>query len=177
MPEAALPLAVENLEEARFECLFPACAGLCCKNGRPRVELDERLNIDKNLGKFLPYLRACACARIERKGWLTRRVKDGFPIIAVERGWCVFANDGCVLQKVGLAEAAPWKYKPAACIRFPLRQAKGGHWYIRQWGYRGEKWNLFCLNPRESKVPARESLTGEMVFSAEREKKLKKGRS
>jgi len=103
-------------------------------------------------------------------------VKDGFRTIAVEGGWCVFANEGCTFQKVGMAEGEPWKYKPSACVRFPLEKTKGGTWYIRQWGHRGEAWDLFCLNPKESKVSARESMANEIVYSAEREKKLSKRR-
>jgi hypothetical protein len=177
MADRKPPLVVENLDQATFKCTFPACAGICCKNSRPPVEPDEQVNIDGHLDKFLPHLRSSARAHVEKNGWRTRRVKEGFPTIAVEGGWCVFANGGCTLQKVGMAEAAPWRYKPAACIRFPVKKTKGGSWYIRQWGYRGEDWDLFCLNPEESKVPARQSLVGEIRFSAEREQKLKKERT
>lgn len=172
-----LPLAVENLDSATFKCVFPVCGGVCCKNGRPPVEPDEQARIEKHLEKFLPHVRPSARAHIEKHGWLTQRVKDGFRTIAVEGGWCVFANEGCTFQKVGMLEGTPWKYKPSACVRFPVEKTKGGSWYIRQWGYRGEAWDLFCINPAESKVPARESLADEIVYSAAREKKkLKKSR-
>jgi len=174
MVERKLPLAVENLDEATFKCVFPVCGGICCKNGRPPVEPDEQKRIEKHLEKFLPHLRPSARAHVEKHGWLTKRVKDGHHTIAVEGGWCVFANEGCTFQKVGMTEGEPWKYKPSACIRFPLEKTKGGTWYIRQWKYRGEGWDLFCLNPDESKVSARESMADEIVYSAEREKKLKK---
>lgn len=170
----ALPLAVENLDEATFKCVFPVCGGICCKNGRPTIEPDEQENIAKHLDKFLPHLRPRARAHIEKNGWLTHRMKEGYRTIGVDDGWCLFENDGCMFQKVGMAEGKPWKYKPAACIRFPLDETKDGTWYIRQWEYRGEAWDLFCLNPKESKVSARESMADEIIYEAEREKKLKK---
>jgi Fe-S-cluster containining protein len=170
LPLAPLPLEVENLETATFKCVFPVCGGICCKNGRPPVEPDEQAKIEKNLARFLPHLRESARAHIEKNGWLTNRVKDGHHTIAVEGGWCVFANEGCTFQKVGMLEGEPWRYKPSACIRFPLEKTKGGTWYIRQHGYRGEGWDLFCLNPEEDPTPASESMRDEIVFSAEREK-------
>ena len=89
----------------------------------------------------------------------------------VQGGWCVFANEGCVLQKVGMAEGKPWKYKPSICVSFPVEKTQGGSWYIRQWNYRGEIWDLFCLNPKEDPTPARISLREEIEFSARRERK------
>src|SRR5438132_6751694 len=167
----ALPLNVENLATATFKCVFPVCGGICCKNGRPPVERDEQVKITANLRRFLPYLRDSARKHVEKKGWLTRRVKNGNRTVAVEGGWCVFANEGCVLQKVGMAEGQPWKYKPSICVSFPLEKTRGGSWYIRQWTYRGAAWDLFCLNPKEDPTPASVSLKDEIAFSAERERK------
>ena len=42
MANKKLPLAVENLDAATFKCVFPVCGGICCKNGRPGIEPDER---------------------------------------------------------------------------------------------------------------------------------------
>ncbi|MBI3722468.1 DUF3109 family protein [bacterium] len=172
-----LPLAIENIETATFDCVFPRCGGICCKNGRPPVEPDERERIEKNLERFLPHLRPSARAHVEKHGWLTKRVKRGNPVIAVEGGWCVFANEGCTFQKVGMAEGEPWKYKPSACIRFPLDQAKDGTWYVRQWGHRGEAWDLFCLNPKESPRPASESLRDEASFMKHKASGASRGES
>ena len=166
-----LPLQIENVDTATFKCVFPICGGVCCKNGRPPLERDERNNIGAHLDRFLPLLRDGARAHVRKHGWLTRRVKDGKRTVAVQGGWCVFANDGCVLQKVGIAEGKPWKYKPSICVSFPLEKTQGGSWYIRQWNHRGEIWDLFCLNPKEDPTPARISLREEIEFSARRERK------
>ena len=169
-PPPALP--VENLATACFKCVFPACGGICCRNGRPTVEADEQDQIERNLGKILPHLRPASRAHVEKSGWLTNRVKGGLRTVAVEGGWCVFENGGCTLQKAGMLEGEPWKYKPSACIRFPLDQDKDGTWYIRQWKVRGEQWDLFCLNPAENPTPAAESLREEIAFTAKRENRL-----
>ncbi|HZU95123.1 MAG TPA: DUF3109 family protein [Planctomycetota bacterium] len=171
MSTKRLPLAVENVDQATYKCVFPVCGGICCKNGRPGVEPDEVARIEKNLARFLPHLRPEARAAVEKNGWLTRRTKQGLRTIAVNDGWCVFENAGCTFQKVGMAEGQPWKYKPSACIRFPLEKAKDGTWYVRQRGYRGEAWDLFCLDPAENPTPARESLAEEIEFTAKRETK------
>jgi hypothetical protein len=165
-------LEVENLDTATFKCVFPVCGGICCKNGRPGVEPDERQRIEAGLERFLPHLRPSARAHVEKNGWLTNRTKDGLRTVAVEGGWCVFANEGCTLQKVGMLEGEPWRYKPSACIRFPLDKEKDGTWHVRQWGRRGEAWDLFCLNPDENPTPARESLRDEIEWSARREARL-----
>jgi hypothetical protein len=164
---AAAPVPVDNLATARFECVFPTCGGVCCKNGRPPVEGPEEQRIAANLAKFLPHLRPSARARIERAGFTTKRTKEGLPVLAVTEGWCVFANEGCVLHKVGASEGDRWKYKPWRCIAFPLERSKTGRWHVRQWKLKGEAWDLFCLNPAESPKPARESLAAELVFAAE----------
>src|SRR6266550_2419407 len=101
------PLKIENIDTATFKCVFPVCGGICCKNGRPPVEREEQKNINAHLERFLPHVRESARKHIKKHGWLTRRVKDGKRTVAVEGGWCVFANEGCVLQKVGMAEGEP----------------------------------------------------------------------
>src|SRR5262249_24013660 len=73
-------------------------------------------------------------------------------------GWCVFFHQGCVLHKVGAAEADKYAYKPAACALFPLARTADGDWYVRQWGVMKEEWDLFCLNPGACPRPASESL-------------------
>ena len=156
--------AIEGLDTARFECVYPTCGGICCVNGRPPVEAGEERRIGENLSKFLPHLRPEARERILAKGFLTNRIKEGLRSIAVSRDWCVFHNDGCVLHKVGLAEGDKWKYKPWRCIAFPLERSPAGKWHVRQWGVRGEAWDVFCLNPEESPKTARETLAAEVEF-------------
>jgi Fe-S-cluster containining protein len=141
---------IENAATARFECVFPKCGGVCCQNGRPPVEPGEAQRIERNLKKFLPHLRPSARKVVEERGFLTKRTKGGLPMLAVDAAWCVFFNEGCVLHKVGAAEGSTFKYKPWVCAVFPLDQVKPGKWYVRQWKVRGEAWDLFCLNPKES---------------------------
>jgi hypothetical protein len=153
--ERAPRVEIENLATARFRCVFPSCGGVCCTNARPPVEESEREIIDASLPKLMFLLRPSARAHVEKHGWLTHRVKAGLRTIAVQGGWCVFENSGCTLQRAGMAEGDPWKYKPSVCARFPIEQsARDGKWYVRQWGYRGEQWDLFCLNPEEDPTPA-----------------------
>ena len=137
-----LPVVVENAATARFECIFPTCGGICCKNGRPPVEAAERRRIEENLSKFLPHLRPKARARIERDGFMTARVKDGLNMLAVSEGWCVFENGGCVLHKVGMEEGDAFKYKPWRCAAFPFELLPDQSWYVRQHGLHGEIWDL-----------------------------------
>jgi hypothetical protein len=88
----------------------------------------------------------------------------------VTGGWCVFFNEGCVLQKAGMDEGEPYRYKPEACVRFPIEPVRGaeGRYYVRQWGYRGEAWDLFCLSPDEDPTPARDSLAAEIRYLSAR---------
>jgi hypothetical protein len=81
-------------------------------------------------------------------------------------GWCVFFNQGCVLHKVGAAEGDSYRYKPVQCALFPLDKDHNGEWYVRQWGYKGEAWDLFCLNPDASARPAANSLQAEIALAA-----------
>jgi hypothetical protein len=159
-------LPVINLHEAKYECIYGrGCDGLCCQNGRPPVYPEERERIDPNLERFLPLLRPEARKVVEEGGYLTRRLKDGVPMARVVGGWCVFFNQGCVLHKVGAAEGDAYKYKPLMCALFPLGRDKQGRWYVRQWGYKGEQWDVFCLDPHASQVPAAESLQGEIELA------------
>jgi hypothetical protein len=102
---------------------------------------------------------------VEADGYLSRRVKMGQPMARVVGGWCVFFNEGCVLHKVGAAEGDAYRYKPSLCALFPLAKNEKGEWFVRQWGVEGEVWDLFCLNPKQSPVPAAESLQGEIQLA------------
>jgi hypothetical protein len=162
-----LPLDLLNADTATFECTFGSgCEGVCCRNGRPSLAPAERARVEENLAKFLPHLRPEARKAVEAGGFLTRRAKLGLPMARVAGGWCVFFNAGCVLHKVGLAEGDYRKYKPAQCVVFPLDQLPDGRWYVRQWGYQGEEWDLFCLDPRNSARRADQTLVSEMEYAA-----------
>lgn len=161
-------LPIVNLEPAKFECVFPKCGGICCKNGRPPVAPGEAERIEENLAKLLPHLRPSARRVVEKKGFLTSRRKQGHRAMAVDDGWCVFHNEGCVLHKVGAEEGDRFRYKPFNCILFPLDydpEDPAGAWHVRQWGYPGEEWDLFCLDPKASPSKASESLKGEVAFA------------
>jgi Protein of unknown function (DUF3109) len=159
-------LPVINLQEAKYECIFGrGCDGICCQNGRPPVYPDEAERIDENLEKFKPEMRPEAIAALEEQGYLSRRVKSGLPMLRVVEGWCIFFNRGCVLHKVGAAEGDKYRYKPAPCALFPLVKDEKDRWYIRQKDYKGENWNLFCLDPETSPVPAAESLREELELA------------
>jgi hypothetical protein len=155
-------------EGATFDCVFPVCGGTCCQNGRPGVELAEVAKIEAELAKFLPELTPAAKTHVERSGFITRRQKEGRPTLGVVGGYCLFYNEGCVLHKVGAREGDKFKYKPWRCVVFPLsKNEENGEWHVRQWGVKGEAWDVFCINPEESKKAAVVSLADELVFSAE----------
>jgi hypothetical protein len=159
---------VANLATATFDCVYPACGGLCCMNGRPAVEPHEQERIAANLDKFLPHLQPAARALVERSGFRSVEEKEGLPTLKLSRGWCVFFHDGCVLHKVGAAEGDRFRYKPWRCVAFPLaRDKRSGDWHVRQRGQRGEAWDLFCLNPAESRKTADTTLRTEVAFVAE----------
>jgi Fe-S-cluster containining protein len=161
-----LSLPVVNLEQATFECTFGrGCEGLCCKNGRPGLRDEEIEIITNNLKKFLPLLRPEARKVVEESGFLTRRYRSGLPMIGVVKEWCLFFNEGCVFHKVGAEEGDAYKYKPIQCALFPLLPEDDGTWIVRQHGYRGEPWDIFCLAPDNSRVPASESLKDEMALA------------
>jgi Fe-S-cluster containining protein len=156
-------LPVVNLSEAKFECIFGrGCDGICCRNGRPPMYPEEIELLDANLDKILPHLLPQARQLVEQKGYLSERQKTGLPMLRVLDGWCVFFHQGCVLHKVGAAEGDSYRYKPAACALFPLARNDKNEWYVRQHGYEDEKWNLFCLDPRATSLPAAESLQEEI---------------
>ena len=162
-----LPL-IANLETARFECVFPTCGGLCCKRSRPPVEPAEARRIAKVLPRVLPKMRPEARKFVERQGFLTATTtKDGRHLVSIQKAYCVFYNEGCVLHRLGGAEGDTTKYKPRICIQFPLDIAKDGGWEVRQWGRPGEKWDLFCLNPAESPKRASKTLGLEARFVGE----------
>ncbi|MFQ3593327.1 MAG: DUF3109 family protein [Gemmataceae bacterium] len=167
MARKRVELTVLNLQSATFECTYGrGCEGICCQNGRPPVSSEESARIEKNLKKFWPHLTSQAKELIQRQGFLSRRIKSGKPMLRVVGGWCVFFNDGCVLHKVGAAEGDKFKYKPAPCSLFPLeRDDATGHLYVRQHGYKGEQWDLFCLAPDNTSVKAAESLVEELAFA------------
>ena len=160
---------IQNLARATFKCVFPVCGGICCKNGRPPITPAEDARIRKNLKLFLPHLREKARAHIAKRGYLTKRKKEGHPTLGVVDGWCVFHNDGCILHKVGAERGNKFMFKPWHCVVFPLTKEKDGTWHARQWGYQGEAWDLFCLNPDEDPTPAEQSLKDEVKFVNELE--------
>lgn len=166
----AFSLPVLNADTATFECTFGrGCEGICCQEGRPCTDEGERKIIQDNLSKFLPEMRPRAAEAARKGGFATNRVKMGGKTLRVVDGWCIFFNKGCVLHKVGITEGDAYKYKPYVCAIFPLHphhSKPGGVHYVRQWGYEGEGWDLFCLNPKESKKKAVETLKDEIAIVA-----------
>ena len=162
--EHSLPIL--NLAQARYECTYGrGCDGVCCREGRPLVYPEEIERIDANLHKIAPILRPEAQAVVRRKGFLTRRRRLGHPIVRNVKEWCVFFNQGCVLHKLGDAEGDKFRYKPAVCALFPIQSDDDGNWYVRQHGYKKEAWDLFCLDPENSTVPATDSLREEIALA------------
>ncbi len=162
----ATTLSVINLSEAKYECIYGrGCDGICCQNGRPGVYPEEQDVIGKNLHKILPELRAEARALVEKDGYVSNRRRDGLPMLRVIGGWCVFFHQGCVLHKIGAVEGDKYRYKPAACALFPLAKNDKGEWYVRQWGYENEEWDVFCLKPDASPMPAAKSLRDEVELA------------
>ena len=162
-----MTLAVLNLDRARFECTFGrGCDGVCCRNGRPPVYPEEARRIDESRERILPLLRPEARAVVEVAGYLSRRRKAGQRVARVVGGWCVFFSQGCALHLLGATEGAAFRYKPAVCSMFPLAKDERDRWYVRQKRYKGEIWDLFCLDPCASTVPAAESLREELALVA-----------
>jgi hypothetical protein len=156
-------LPVINLAEAKFECTYGrGCEGICCHNGRPGIYPEEVERLDANLPKLLPQLRPEARTVVEEHGYLSKRRRLGLPMLRVVKAWCVFFNQGCVLHKVGASEGDKYRYKPAACALFPLAKDEKDRWYIRQRGLKDEDWDLFCLDPTNTSMPAAESLQDEI---------------
>jgi hypothetical protein len=159
-------LPILNLTEARYECTYGrGCDGVCCREGRPPVYPEEAARIDASLEKILPLLRGEARAVVRKKGYLSRRIHAGQPTVRNAGGWCVFFNEGCVLHKVGEAEGDKFRYKPSICSLFPIQADEHGNWYIRQKGFKGEEWDLFCLDPAASPKRAAESLKEELALA------------
>jgi len=159
-------LEIINLPQATYECTYgTGCDGICCKAGRPLVYPDEIERLDANLGRFLPRLRPEAQAAIARHGYVTKRRRLGQRILRNAAGWCVFFHDGCVLHQAGAEEGDKFRYKPAVCALFPIQADEHGRWYIRQQGYKGEKWDLFCLDPANSQKPAAQTLRAEIALA------------
>jgi hypothetical protein len=162
---AAVPLPLANAD-ATFDCSFGrGCDGVCCRNGRPSVDAAEAVRITALLPRVLPRLRPEARKLVEAEGFLSNRKKLGQPMLRVAGGWCVLFNAGCTLHGVGAEDGDPLAYKPSQCALFPLEKGDAG-WYVRQWGYEGEQWDLFCLNPANTARPARETLAGELALAA-----------
>jgi hypothetical protein len=165
-PTQNLEFPIVNVEQATFECIFGrGCDGVCCRNGRPPVYSDEASRIDANLGKFLPALRPQARAAVQKYGYLSRRRKAGQPTMRVAAGWCVFFNRGCVLHRIGADEGDKYRYKPAVCAIFPITKDQRDRWQVRQKGYNGEIWDLPCLDPKASTIPAAVSLQDEIALT------------
>ena len=159
-------LQVINLAEARFECTYGrGCEGSCCREGRPLVYPEEIDRLQANMKRFRTMLRPEAQKVIEKKGFLTKRRRLGERFLRSAAGWCVFFNQGCVLHKVGAEEGDRFKYKPAVCALFPIQMDEQDRWYVRQRGYKREKWDLFCLDPASTSVPAAESLQAEIALA------------
>jgi hypothetical protein len=123
---------------------------------------EEVARIDVQLSTILPALRPEARMVVEKSGYLSRRRKRGYPMARVSDGWCVFFNRGCVLDMLGAAEGDKLRYKPAVCAQFPLARDESDRWYVRQWGYQGEIWDLSCLDPNASPTLATQSLRDEI---------------
>lgn len=156
---------VVNLDEARFECTFGrGCDGICCRNGRPPVSHDEALTIAHVLPVISGGLRPEAQVAIRRRGFLSGG-RSRPSSLRVAGGWCVFFNAGCVLHRLDLEEGRPGRYKPAACGLFPLAQDRHGVWFVRQRNRTGERWDLSCLDPDASAVPAAVSLQTEVALA------------
>jgi hypothetical protein len=159
-------LQIINLDQARYECTYGrGCDGICCRQAHPLVYPEDIERIDANLDKFWPLLRLEARKAIEKRGYLTQRRRLGQRAMRSAGGWCVFFNQGCVFHKVGAQEGDPFKYKPAVCALFPIQQDEHDRWYVRQKGYKREKWDLFCLDPQSTTVPAAESLQREIALA------------
>ncbi len=157
------PLPILNLADATYDCTFGrGCDGICCKDGRPHVTPEEMARIDAQIARFSPYLRPEARVSLENTGYVTQRRKADGATVRVVNGWCIFFNQGCVLHRLGDEDGDKYQYKPLVCATFPLDVDSHGRWWVRQHGYRGEKWDLFCLAPDNSSTPAAKSLEAEI---------------
>jgi len=167
IPRFTLPVVIAN-PEATFECIYGrGCDGICCQNGRPSLSADEQATIEAVLPRVLPLLRPEARKLVETVGFVSQRRKVGQPMVRVVGGWCLFFNQGCVLHQLGAADGDPLHYKPIQCALFPLEKGEDGRWFVRQWGYENEQWDLFCLNPQQSRKRALDSLSAELALAAQ----------
>ena len=159
-------LPILNLANAHYECTYGrGCDGICCQEGRPILYPDEIERLDANLPRIVPLLRREAQTVVRRKSYRSKQQRLGHPTVRNAAGWCVFFNEGCVLHKLGESEGDRFRYKPAVCSLFPIQSDDDGNWYVRQHGYKDEKWDLFCLDPQNSSVPAAESLREELALA------------
>ena len=160
-----MKLPLLNAGSAHFDCTFGrGCDGICCRNGRPPVYEAEEAVIDRNLHKFLPLLRSDAQTVVQRAGFLSQRRKAGQRAMRVSGGWCVFFNEGCVLHRIGALEGDKFRYKPFCCAVFPLGKDEHDRWYVRQRGFKGEIWELTCLDPASTSVLAVDGLADELTL-------------
>ena len=163
----SLPVVVTNADTATFDCTFGrGCEGVCCKNGRPSVSAAEQKRIRSVMKRWLPLLRPEARKVIEADGFVSARTKLGQPMVRVAEQWCVFFNKGCVLHGIGAEYGDALQYKPVQCALFPLEPGDDGTWYVRQWELEGEQWDLFCMNPKNTKRKAVEALAPELELAA-----------
>jgi Fe-S-cluster containining protein len=161
-------LPILNIATATYECTFGrGCEGVCCQEGRPPVEPEERNRIDEIMTRLMPLLRSKAQAVVRARGYLTDRRRFGHPMARNADGWCVFFNQGCVLHQLGADEGDKFRYKPSACSLFPIQQDDHDDWYIRQHGYKRERWDLFCLSPTNTTLPAAEALREEIGLAVQ----------
>jgi hypothetical protein len=70
---------------------------------------------------------------------------------------CIAENN-----KVGAEDGDPYKYKPTYCSLFPLDRNEHDEWFVRQWDYEDEDWDLFCLNPKATSKKAAVTLQPEL---------------
>ena len=155
-----------NIDQARFDCTYGrGCDGVCCREGRPLVYAEEQLRIDGHLEHLVPLMRPEARAVLRRRGYLRDRRRLGQRVLRGAAGWCIFYNQGCVLHRAGEADGDRFRFKPAVCSLFPIQTDSLDRWYIRQKGYRGETWDLFCLDPCNTSVPADVSLSAEIALA------------
>ncbi|MFZ4645947.1 MAG: hypothetical protein ACOYNP_09330, partial [Gemmataceae bacterium] len=102
-----LSLQVINAETARYECTYGrGCEGVCCQQGRPPVDQEQRARIEKLKRRWMPLLRPEARALIERNDPLP----DGtrlLPIFMPLKGRGGVASlDGLVSQALRLPNVA-----------------------------------------------------------------------
>jgi hypothetical protein len=159
-------LTILNFADARYECTYGrGCDGICCREGNPIVYPDEVERIDANMTTILPLLRPAAQAVVQRRGYLRKRHRLGYPTVRNVQHWCVFFNNGCVLHRLGESEGDRFRYKPSVCSLFPIQSDDKGNWYVRQHGYKNEKWDLFCLDPNNSQKSAADTLGKEIALA------------